>query len=442
MTVQQGMRAWTRRHVMAAASVVALAIAAGGAPALAQEEKPFAGTKLTFWGGLIFSEAANKLLVEAVEAWGEANGVETDVVMINQNEMVQKLSAAVESKTLPDAVDLSLELLLVLSRQGVFVPLDDVYEAVGKAQGGWYEAVDKASDTSAVASGRTGLPFGVTGNLLLRRTDLLGAAGFEKAPATWDELVAQSAAVTEAPVSGLGLALSNVGDGNVQVSVMQSFGGRIADDTGKKVTIKSDATRAYLTWLKNAWDKGVFPPGNATWDGAGDNQAYLSGQAAFIANTGSVGLAAKSQDPELYETTGYSPLPAGPVGTISPIMLQMRAIPAASKNQAAAKALLAHLSEPAFTSAYYASAIYGPVLQAEAKLPAFDGSDPIHAGLLDLVKNGSAPGYPDVYNAAFADAFSNFIIPKMAQRVVIDGWDFDKAMDEAQTQAQAIYDKY
>ena len=29
---------------------------------------------------------------------------------------------------------------------------------------------------------------------------------------------------------------------------------------------------------------------------------------------------------------------------------------------------------------------------------------------------------------------TNFIIPKMAQRVVIDGWDFDRAMDEAQTQ--------
>jgi multiple sugar transport system substrate-binding protein len=28
--------------------------------------------------------------------------------------------------------------------------------------------------------------------------------------------------------------------------------------------------------------------GAATWDGAGDNQAYLSGQAAFIAKTGSV----------------------------------------------------------------------------------------------------------------------------------------------------------
>ena len=30
----------------------------------------------------------------------------------------------------------------------------------------------------------------------------------------------------------------------------------------------------------------------------------------------------------------------------------------------------------------------------------------------------------------------------MVQRVVIDHWDFDRAMDEAQTQTQAIYDKY
>ena len=30
----------------------------------------------------------------------------------------------------------------------------------------------------------------------------------------------------------------------------------------------------------------------------------------------------------------------------------------------------------------------------------------------------------------------------MAQRVVIDNYDFDQAMDEAQAAAQAIYDKY
>ena len=429
---------WTRRRLLGTAAS-GLALAGSGLlarPAIAQ------GAKLTYWGGLIFSEDANKLLVDTINAWGAANGVATEVVMINQNETVQKVSAAVASNTMPDALDLSLDLLLLLSRQGVFSTIDDLYRKVGDAQGGWQEAVDRATDTTASAGGRTGLPFGVNGNLLLRRKDLLEPAGFSEAPKTWEELVTQAAAVNMPPVSGLGLALSNVGDGNVQINVLQSYGGRIADDAGKKVTIKSEETRSYLAWLKDAWDKGLFPPGAATWDGAGDNQAYLSGQAAFIANTGSVGIAARKDDPELFQASAFSPLPGGPKGVVSPITPQNRAITKTSPNQEAALGLLEHLSNPEFMNAYFNVAIYGPVLKNQEKLTAFNGDNPILTALLDLARTGTAPAYPDTYNAAYADLFSNFIIPRMCQRVCIDGWDFDRAMDEAQAQGQAIYDKY
>jgi multiple sugar transport system substrate-binding protein len=428
----------SRRGLMrlagASALAIGVALSSGAAHAL--------DGKLTYWGGLIFSEDANKLLVDTITAWGQANGVETEVVMINQNETVQKVSAAVASNTLPDAIDVSLDLLLLLSRQGVFADVGDVYDRIGAAQGGWYEPVGATSDLISAETGRTGIPYGVNGNLILRRTDLLEPKGFTEAPTTWQELVDQAEAVTASPVFGLGLALSNVGDGNVQIAVMQSFGGRIADDAGENAAIKSEETRNYLTWLKAAWDKGVFPPGVATWDGAGDNQAYLSGQAAFIANTGSVGIAAKTQDPELYADTLYSPLPRGPVLNVNPINMNLRAIPKTSQNQEAAKALIEHLSKPEFMDAYYQAAIYGPVLNDQKNLKAYDGSDPIKAGLLGLTENGTAPAWPDVYNAAYADIFTNFIVPKMAQRVVIDNWDFDRAMDEAQTSAQAIYDKY
>ncbi|HEY9011949.1 MAG TPA: extracellular solute-binding protein [Devosia sp.] len=429
---------WSRRKVLTtAASGVALAAASGfPMPAIAQARK------LTYWGGLIFSDEANKLLTDTITAWGQANGVETEVVMINQNETVQKVSAAVSSNTMPDALDVGLDLLLLLSRQGVFSTLDDLYAKIGAAQGGWFEGPDRATDTSADAGGRTGIPFGVNGNLLLRRKDLLEPAGFSEAPKTWEELVTQAVAVNKPPVSGLGFALSNVGDANVQVNVAQSYGARIADDAGKKVTIKSDEMRTYLTWLKDAWDKGLFSPGATTWDGAGDNQAYLSGQAAFIANTGSVGIAAKKDDPELFEASAFSPLPAGPKGTVSPITPQTRAITKTSPMQDEAKALIEHLANPEFMNAYFNVAIYGPVLKSQEQLPAFDGSNSILVGLLGLAQNGTAPAAPDVYNAAWADLSSNFIIPKMVQRVVVDGWDFDRAMDEAQTQGQAIYDKY
>ena len=72
------------------------------------------------------------------------------------------------------------------------------------------------------------------------------------------------------------------------------------------------------------------------------------------------------------------------------------------------------------------------LIAGDAKLEQKDGKNLILAGLLDLVQKGTAPGYPDVYNAAYADAWNNFIVPRMAQRVVIDHWDFDRAMDEAQ----------
>lgn len=398
--------------------------------------------KVTYWGGLIFSEDANKLLKSTITTWGDANGVETEVVMINQNETVQKVSAAVASNTMPDAIDINLDLLLPLSIQGVLLNIDDVYDAIGRGQGGWYDGVNRASDTKSVAGGRTGIPFGVSGNLLLRRKDLLEAAGFRDAPKTWDELAQQSAAVNGSGVYGMGLALSNVPDGNVQINVLQSFGGRIADDTGKTVTIRSQETRAYLQWVKDSWDKGVFPPGNVTWDGAGDNQAYLSGQTAFIANTGSVGIAARTQDPELYAGSAFSPLPAGPKGLISPFIPQLRAIPKSSKNPEAAKALIHHLSQPEFLNDYYKVAIYGPVLKDQRTFEAFTSGDPILTALLELAEKGTAPAYPDVYNAPYGEMLNNFVVPKMAQRVVIDGWDFDKAMDEAQKQAESIYGKY
>ncbi|RYE10113.1 MAG: extracellular solute-binding protein [Hyphomicrobiales bacterium] len=428
---------WKRRKMLALSVVSAALLSATATfPALAAFEP---GTKLTFWGGLIFSDEANRLLEDTVNKWGADNGVETSVVMINVNETVQKVSAAVQSGSMPDVLDLTLDLLAVLAQQDLFVPLDDLYGKIGAAQGGWFAGIDQAA---ALAEGRMGIPYGITGNLLLRRTDLLDAAGYPEAPKTWDELVEQAAAVTKESVFGLGLALSNNWDANLQISILQSYGGRIGDAEGKNSAIDSEATRVYLAWLKNAWDKGVFSPGATTWDGAGDNQAYLSGQAAFIANTGSVGIAASTQDPELFEATGYSALPSGPLSTISPLSLQLRAIPSTASNVEAAKALIEHLSQPEFISAYYAAAIYGPVLQNQAAFETFDGRNAIHSGLLDVVKNGTAPGAPDVYNPAYAEISSNFIIPKMAQRVVVDGWGFDEAIAEAHQQIQAIYDKY
>jgi multiple sugar transport system substrate-binding protein len=357
--------------------------------------------------------------------------------MINQNETNQKVSAAVESDTMPDALDMGLDLQLLLTNTGQLLELDDLFTTIGEAHGGWFPSIEAAA---GLAGAKTGIPFGGSGNLLFSRQDVLEAAGLTPPPATWQEVREWAAEAQEPPLFGMGFALSNVGDGNMQMSVLQSYGGRIADDAGTTVTIDSAETREYMAWVTGAFEEGLFPPGATTWDGAGDNTAYLAGQAIFIANTGSVHIAAKADDPELDAATNFAALPAGPVMQVSPIGPNVRAIPTSTQDPDTAKALIEYLANPEFMEAYYNVAIYGPVLNAYSGFAIFQ--EPVHAGLLNLVTNGTAPGAPDVYNTAYADFSANFIVPKMVQRVVVDGASIDDAIAEAQEQGQLIYDKY
>ena len=437
------MTRFSRRRFLATSSAAAVATTAGAtrldamlsakaAPAVLQ-----GSSKLTYWGGLIFSEEANNLLVDTINQWGEENNVDTEVVMINQNETNQKVSAAVESGTMPDALDMGLDLQLLLTNTGQLLEVDDLFTAIGEAHGGWYPSVEAAA---GLAGARTGVPFGPSGNLLFSRQDVLEAAGLTPPPATWQEVRDWAAQAQEPPLFGMGFALSNVGDGNLMMSVLQSYGGRIADDAGTTITIDSPETRTFMEWVTGAFEEGLFPPGATTWDGAGDNTAYLAGQAIFIANTGSVHLAAMNDDPELDAATNFAALPSGPVMQVSPINPNVRAIPTSTQDPDTAKALIEYLANPEFMEAYLNVAIYGPALNEYAAFPIFQ--EPVHAGLLNLVENGTAPGSPDVYNTAYADFSANFIVPKMIQRVVVDGMSIDDAIAEAQEQGQLIYDKY
>ncbi len=395
----------------------------------------------TYWGGLIFSETANKMLQDRIKQWGQERGIQVEVVMINQNETTQRVSAAIEAGTMPDALDMGRDLMLLLSKTGKLEAVDGLYDKIGQAHGGWLKSADAANNPADFGGKRYGVPFGTSGNLINRRADVLEPAGFTEAPKTWQEIGDMAVKAQKPPeYYGMGFALSNVGDGNLMTSIMQSWGGRIADDTGTKCTIDSPETREFLNWVTGIYKQGAFPPGATTWDGAGDNTAYQAGQALFIANPGSVYLNLKTNDPELAEATKFSALPAGPKMRVAPQGPNFRVIPSTSRFKDQAQDLFEYLADDAFMTEYYANAIYGPVLQGQQGFPIFKDS-PVHQGLLDLALNGTPPGFPDVNNAAFAEFQTNFLIPKMIQRIVVDNKSIDDAIAETQSACQAIYDK-
>jgi multiple sugar transport system substrate-binding protein len=414
--------------------------AAAEAPTLAPIPAPAEGV-FTYWGGLIFSDAANQMLVDRITAWGQEKGIETEVVMINQNETTQRVSAAVEAGTMPSALDMGEGLALILSQSGVLEPLDELYDELN-ATVQFLPVFDQATSPDRYGGNRYGIPFGSSGNVIFRRADLLEPAGFTEPPTTWEEMADMARAINDPPnLYGMGFALSNVGDGNLTTTILQSWGGRIADDEGKTCTIDSPETRAFLEWITTAYNDGIFPPGATTWDGAGDNVAYQSGQAGFIANPGSVYLWMRDNDPDLAESTKYSAYPSGPAMRVASVGANVRVIPADSPHKEQAMDLFRNLAQEDFMEEYYYNAIYGPVGEAYADAPIFSESE-VHIGLNDLVHNGTFGAFPDVDNAAFAEYQTNFLTPRMIQRLVVDGISIDEAIAETQTACQAIYDKY
>lgn len=413
-------------------------------PAVAKAAKNFKGT-FTYWTGLTFPDEGNQIEQQQIEKWGKDLGIKVEVVAVNQNDTSKRVAAALQSGSMPDALTVGYDLSKVMAASHQLAPLDATYKAIGKKHGGWFTPIDTASTDSSWGGSVYGIPLGFFGNILFQRDDLLSKAGVKASPKTWKEFAQDATAITKAPnVYGAGLSVSNVLDGNLMTAIMQSFGGRVADDAGKKCTIDSPATKQFLTWVSDLYHNKVIPPDAVTWDGAGDNNAYLSGAAGFIVNTGSVYLSMVDQDPDLEKSTRYSTLPSGPAMTVNPVDIRYRVVPASTdaSTKVLAEDLFKVLSEDSYNKNYMAKATYGPVLKSQASYPIF-ADTPAYGALLKIAKSGgTAPAYPDVANTAYSEYQNTFSTPHMIQRVVTDGLSVDKAAAEAQVNCQKIYDKY
>ena len=67
---------------------------------------------------------------------------------------------------------------------------------------------------------------------------------------------------------------------------------------------------------------------------------------------------------------------------------------------------------------------------------------PFMKGLIEMSQRGEPQGYPDVFNDAWREQFTNTTISRMLQRLVVDNWTRDKAFAEAVDVLTKIYAKY
>ena len=160
---------------------------------------------------------------------------------------------------------------------------------------------------------------------------------------TWDAFLAAAEQCSKAGYP-FGLGLGQTSDSVDWVGALfASYGAELVDAKGN-VTIKSDATRQVLDYMKRLVP--FLPPDVFTWDDFSNNRWLIAGKGALILNAPSAWAIAKRDNPKLAEKLWTFPSPKGPKGRYQPYTPFFWGIWKFSSNKPAAKSLLAHLSQP------------------------------------------------------------------------------------------------
>jgi multiple sugar transport system substrate-binding protein len=423
----------TRREFLKSASLTAGAAAALSFPAPAVAQRP----KLIYWCYQFLKESDDARANFARE-WAKRNNVDLQISMVPLKEFLPKITAAIEAKATPDVVESNL---VELRARGQVLDITDLYKKIEKTYGGW---VGNAPKFMLEPDGRVHhIVYGFSGPMLIARDDLLKEAGFKAPPATWVELLEQAKKAQRIPrVYGLGIPLSNQTDSQSWEDMMRSYGARLADNQGKRVVLGDHKKEVweFLDFFTDVWKSGTLPPGVTTWDNTMNNSTYQSGKAVFVLNAITISLWLEAHNPELLAKTAHYTFPRGPKAQIQPLTFGSRGILKYTKLPELAKQFMWDSMDTAKMDREYSVSQWGPPLNAYLGFEVWK-KKPFMKGLIEMSLRGEPQGYPDVFNDAWREQFTNTTISRMLQRLDVHNWSRDKAFAVAIAVLTRIYAK-
>lgn len=397
-------------------------------------------TRMTYWVYQFLKES-DEYRLEFGKKWAAENNVELNHTLVPWKEFMTKITAGIEAGTTPDVVESGA---VQLRARGQLLEVTDIYQRLEKEHGGWVGSapkfmLDKSNKVHHIM-------WGFAGSLMIARSDLLKQAGFNEAPKTWAELLAQGKKAQKPPQHyGWAQPVSNQTDSNVWEMAMKSHGARLADAEGRKVVLGDYQKEVweFLDYFDQVWDAGVLPPGVVTWDNTMNNSTYQAGKAIFATNPITINLWLAQNNPELLAKTSTYPLPRGPKEHIWWADYGSRSIMKQTAIADVAKKFLYDAMEPKKMEGEYGVSQWGPVLNAYLRFPVWkDPKKEFMQGLVELSLNGTPMGHPDVFNDAWTEQETNTTISRMLQRIKVDNWSRDKALAEAVDVLQKTYEKY
>ncbi len=416
--------------------LVVLLLLLPGASTPARAQKP----KLRVWLLRTYVPDANKALETSIAEWGRQKNVDTAIEYFTFDDIETKYVAAIETNSLPDVGQLQTISPARYHGMGRLMDVTDVVNDLVRANG---PMLDSALPATRFGGKFYAVPFNYITDVLFVRADLFKKAGVPY-PTTWEEVREAARRIKAKGVMAypLGQSWNRSADGyGVFQALLYSYGGGWADEHGNYRSIMNDTWRAVLRWASEIYTKDkTVPPDAMAWTGFGNNEAFLNGNLAMTFNGPSIYYVLEKENRPLLKDTLMLLKPAGPRGRNHDVFLLSFAVFNGTKQADLARDLIRSIMSPGEAKKYMYQS-WGqmvPVFDRLRRDPYWQRNESYKA-VVEAPKYARTPGYPGPVTPAAAEVVATNVLTDLCARVIVDGWDIDRALQEADKRIRDIY---
>jgi multiple sugar transport system substrate-binding protein len=396
------------------------------------------GGTFVFWDKSEYVKAYNEKMEQSVKKFGEEKNIDVEYIIVPPNDLKQKLMAGIEAKNVPDLVMGDDMLLAQFVSMDAIEKVEDITSSL--------ELTASAQEMAKLSGTPYLVPLSFLAPGMYYRHDKFEAAGVKDYPTTWEELKEAAKKVND-PANGfyaLGFPMGASGGGDAEGfmrAVTLAYGGIPVNEKGE-VTINSPETLAAIEYVVSLFQEKLVAPDAITWDDSGNNNAYLAGTVGVICNSGSVWSSMKEENQDLLHNTTIIPYPSGPAGQFVPSGCNALGILKDGKGAENAKE---------FIKFYFADKdYYNEMIEAMGGMwqPVLEGMDDTefwkkgeNIGWLQNSKSIIRNFYPAPADERANLTFSDQLMVKCVQRILIDNMDPQDSLDQLEKDFKAVYEK-
>jgi multiple sugar transport system substrate-binding protein len=428
-------RAFLRSVGTAAVGIEGI-LASRRAPAFAQGAK----VHLLQWVDFI-PEGDVELRRQAAEA-SKQLGAEIVVETINANDLQARITAAIQSGSGPDIIQMLHNWPHLY--QAALADVSDLCEWKARDQGGYY-----AQSEAAARDGKRwlALPYGIVGLQMAYRKSWFAEVGQTSWPKTLEDL-RQVGMKLKKKGRPIGQTLGHTfGDAPAWTyPLLWGFGGMETDKSGK-TALDTKETVESVKFMQAFW-KDACDEGGLAWDDTNNNRAFHAGEICCTLNGASIYIVAKRQPEKIKDERGepmwrdilHGPIPDGPGPRPAYHVAFSHALMKYSKNQKPAKDFLKWLhSKEQFGKWFEVEAGYsvGATKHWEEH-PMWAKVDDSMKGYRTAARASRMFGYAGPPSAKATEVYSKYIITDMYAKAV-QGMKPEDAVKWAAGELRKIY---